>query len=177
MAPHFPQRLKFHRLPQATTKRDGLEINQRIRNTTSNERNKMLEQLRLLGAQEERLAAQLKLARKNYAELLESRQTLQANMREGANSGVIWFAEPATVEDPLDHMEHHTSIAMLALYIGLLIGFMITVLHVLTDKSLVEDEDIMMLTSLRILGRVPALGPITFDNGQVRINIKQEGGL
>ena len=137
---------------------------------TADARERNQQQRDLLRSRLERFDTQLKLSRKEYETLLVSAQAFAPQGQEGRMSGFLWFAEPTLVNDPLDRLERHIDVTLYAFYFGLFLGVLLTFWRRFTDRSLRRDEDIILLTGVRILGRIPALGRIRFDQGCIHVH-------
>ncbi|MFZ2619920.1 MAG: hypothetical protein WAX89_03510 [Alphaproteobacteria bacterium] len=111
-----------------------------------------------LDFQKERLTTQLKLVRQEYETLLKSMQTLTPQGFGDSMSGVLWFAEPTSVSDPIDSLLQHWRRIKSAAFWGVLFGVMLVLFRRYTDTSVRHDDEMQSLTGLRIVGRLPNFG-------------------
>jgi uncharacterized protein involved in exopolysaccharide biosynthesis len=112
----------------------------------------------VLELREERLTTQLKISRQEYETLLVSMQTLQPQALAHTAAGMLWFAEPTTVDNGVQRLEEHLSFAWLFFYLGALLGVGLLLLRTIMDTSLRRDEQITAATALPVLSRIPYLG-------------------
>lgn len=129
--------------------------------------------MRELIAQEfnvQRLSAQVELAQAEYNDLLANSKAINTRFDDQLTQGIIWFAEPSALHSATSPFDEQLKAFWQGLMLGLLAGFGLILLTHLFDRSISRDSDIVETLGLKILGRVPYLGPVRFTKGSAAIS-------
>lgn len=119
----------------------------------------------------ERAATQRKLAQADYDALLEEAKPLMSMSVTGGND-LLWPVEAPMKLASLSKEELVLGNALVGAIIGLLISLGLIIWNSAKHTTITRDEDVLAKLGVRVLGRIPNLGHIHVDQGQMSIDTK-----
>lgn len=121
--------------------------------------------------EQQRAASQRDLAQQEYDVLLAKSKALITSMNEADANSVLWFVEaPVRIGGDKD-VAYHIVLAQLMALLGLVFGVLWVFYSKMMDSTLRRDDDIYDLLGLKILGRVPNLGPVQVQDGRLNVRL------
>ncbi len=117
----------------------------------------------------ERLQAQKAMAQEEYDELLSQAKNLVSSYDPNSPNRVLWFVEPPVVITPDMGTLQHVQAAFKGLGLGFLLGLFLVWLAVKTDKSLKNDEQVINVLGVKVIGHLPSFGPLHLEKGSMLI--------
>ncbi len=124
------------------------------------------EQIARLEFEKNRLATQQQMAERDY-------DTLLAKVRENRQAPALRFVEPPTILTPAPDAETHIKVACRGFVGGLFLAIFVVLFGRLTDTTLRNEDEVMRALGVKVLGRMPNLGPVRAEGGRLAASVPQ----
>lgn len=115
----------------------------------------------------QKASAQKDLAQTDYEKLLIESRSLITGARTDSTNPILQYIEPPVIVSGERTSSDHTYITYLSFKIGLLVALLSLFISRLMDTTLRTDKQIQEAFGLRIIGRIPHIGEVTFKDGRL----------
>jgi Mrp family chromosome partitioning ATPase len=115
--------------------------------------------------------AQVKLLSDSYDQLLGDLNQVYAAFDRGNPNALLWFAEPARVDDRVSWIHRLFNAAASGLVLGLAAGLALAGWQRMRPRGFKNAQTLSLYTQLPVVGQVPNLGPVEIVDGKAQVSV------